>query len=739
MNAPLNPRQFAASRRQVLKTASAGGLVLSFSIAAKAGAQDGAAQPINAYVRVAPDGVVTIVNKNPEIGQGIKTMLPMLIAEELDVPWEKVRIEQADNDPKAYGRQFAGGSMATPLHWEELRRVGAVARAILVEAAAQAWNCPAGECVTTAGAVVHKASGRKATYGSLAGRCAGIPAPDPKSLPLKDPKDYRIIGRAIPQYDTPKIVTGQPLFGIDVTRPGMLFAAYEKAPVFGAGVESADLAAAQSVKGVRKAFVVKGDSAALHPAAGQIGAGLLPGVAVVADNWWAAKKGRDRLNVKWADHPTQAQSSEGFAAKAKELAAGKPQRTPRNDGDVDAALKSAAKTVEAAYAYPFLAHVAMEPMNCTAEWKDGKLELWAPTQNPEPGRQLCARTLGIKPEDITIHMVRCGGGFGRRLANDYMVEAAWIAREAGAPVKLVWTREDDVQHDIYRPAGFHFLRGGVDAQGNVVAFHDHFVSFGEGQGFAPSAGMSPAEFPARFVPNCRFDVSVIPLGVPTGPLRAPGSNALAFVMQSFIDELAHAAGEDPLAFQLRLLGDKAVVGEPPAAYAAGRMAGVLKAVAEMSGWANRGKLPKGEGMGVGCYYSHLGYFAQVAHVAVSPAGEVKVKKVWVAGDVGRQIINPHGALNQVQGSVLDGLSEALHQQITIKDGRTQQSNFHDYRLMRINEAPPIEVKFVKTDNPPTGLGEPALPPAIPALTNAIFAATGKRVRSLPITPEMLKA
>lgn len=727
-----------ANRREILTSVGAGGLTLAFSMASKAEAQDDAVRPLNAYVRVAPSGKVTITAKNPEVGQGVRTMLPMLIAEELDVAWEDVVIKQADNDPKTFGRQFAGGSMATPLHWEELRRVGAVARAMLIQAAATAWNCGPDDCATVPGKVVHKPSGKNRTYGSLALACATVTAPDPKSLTLKDPDAYRIIGKPRAQYDVAAIVTGQPLFGIDVRRPGMLYATYEKAPVFAAKVAGADLEAASAVKGVRKAFVVEGDPNAMNPGPGNIGQGLMPGVAVVADSWWAARKGRDKLNTRWTEHPTSKQSSKLFAEQARALAAGKAQRTVRNDGDVDAALKASAKTVEAAYAYPFLSHANLEPQNCTAEFKDGKLEIWAPTQNPEPGRQLTAKTLGIKPEDITVHMIRGGGGFGRRLANDYMVEAAWIARETGAPVKLLWTREDDMAHDHYRPAGFHFFRGGLDAAGNLTAWHDHFVTFGEGTVVAPSAGMAASEYPARFVPNCRLEMSAMPLGVPTGPLRAPGSNALAFVMQSFIDELAHAAGADPLAFQIKLLGDKPTVGDPPAAYGAARMRGVLQAVGEMSRWG-KVKLPRGEGMGVACYYSHLGYFAEVAHVAVSPDGAVKVKKVWVAADVGSQIINPHGALNQVQGSVLDGLSEALHQAITIEAGRVEQSNFTDYPLMRISEAPAVDVKFLKTAFPPTGLGEPALPPAIPALTNAIFAASGKRVRSLPITADMLKA
>jgi isoquinoline 1-oxidoreductase subunit beta len=716
-----------ASRRQFLQvSAASSGLILSFSVVPKASAQGAVPRPINAYVKVAPDGIVTVVSKNPEVGQGIKTMLPMLIAEELDVAWENVRIEQADNDPVTYGRQFAGGSMATPLHWDELRRVGAVARAIIIQAAALAWNCPPGECSTTPGTVVHKTSGRKATYASLASQCAGIPAPDPKSLALKDPKSYRIIGKAIPQYDTAKIVTGQPLFGIDVQRPGMLYATFEKAPVFGAKVASADLAAARAVKGVRKAFIVEG---------GTDLTGLLPGVAVVADSWWAAKKGRDRLNIRWADHPTAEQSTAGYNAKAKELAAKPPLRVARNDGDVAQALAGAAKTVAADYAYPFLSHANLEPQNCTAEFKDGKLEIWAPSQNPEPGRQLCAKTMGLKPEDITIHMIRGGGGFGRRLSNDFVVEAAWIAREAGAPVKLLWSREDDMRHDFYRPAGYHFLKGGVDADGNIIAWQDRFVTFGQGEAVAPSAGMAATEFPARFIKNCRIETSIIPLGVPTGPLRAPGSNALSFVMQSFIDELGHAAGADQVAFRLKLLGDKPMVGDPPSPYNAARMAGVLKLVAEKSGWGK--KLPKGSGMGVAFHYSHLGYFAEVAQVTVAKDGAVKVDKMWVAADVGSTIINPHGAINQVQGSVLDGLSEALHQEITIEGGRVVQGNFTDYRLMRMAEAPPVEVHFLKTDYPPTGLGEPALPPAIPALTNAIFAATGKRIRSLPIDTAQL--
>ncbi len=546
-------------RRSFLQVSAAvgGGLLLRATLPRMAFAQEKPA-PLNAFVRIAPDGVITIMSKNPEVGQGIKTMLPMVIAEELDADWKQVRIEQAPLDEAKYGRQFAGGSMATPLNYDPLRRVGAAGRQMLLSAAAATWNVPVAECRTRASIVYHDKTGRTLGYGAIASKAADSPLPDLRSVALKDPKTFSIIGRPIPGVDNGKIVTGKKLFGIDMTMPGMLHAVFHKCPVFGGKVVSANIDAIRQLPGIHDAFIVRGQ-------AGPDQQSLAEGVAILAKSWWLANRARDKLQVVWDEGPTAAQSTQGFAAQAAKLAQNPPASWLRRDGDTAAAFGSATHVVEAAYAYPFLSHIDLEPQNCTAHVQDGKVTLWAPTQNPGPGQKLVAATLGIPETDVTVYMTRIGGGFGRRLRNDFMAEAAWIAKQAGVPVKLLWNRADDMQHDFYRPAGFHFFKGGVDDKGKLVALSDHFVTFGKNGRLADSATMDPTEFPAALVPNLDYGQSVMELGVPTGPMRAPRSNALAFVFQSFLDELAHESAQDPVAFRLALLVSRNCSRPAPAA------------------------------------------------------------------------------------------------------------------------------------------------------------------------------
>lgn len=566
---------------------------------------------------------------------------------------------------------------------------------------------------------------------------------------LKDPKDFRIIGKFTTGVDNPLIVTGKPLFGIDQSIPGMKYAVFERCPAFGGRAVSANLDEIKAMPGIHDAFLVEGAQPNGLPDGMQVS--LVSGVAIIGDNWWAANKALDSLAVKWDEGPIASQSTEGFDRAAAQLATQPPHKVIHSDGDVDKAFASAAKTIEGQFAYPFIAHAYLEPLNATAQFRDGKLEIWAPTQNPGAGQGLIAKTLNIPPSNVTVHMTRCGGGFGGRLGSSFMVEAAYLAKRTGLPIKMLNNRRQDIQHEYYRPAGYHYFKAGIDAQGKLTAFRDHFVTFtSDGEKASDSADLEPTTFPARFVPNVQFGQSMMLLGVPTGPLRAPGDNAIAYAFQSFVDEIAIAAGKDPLQYRIDLYSPARVIHDPPGApgrrfmalppFDSGRAIGVLELVREKSDWdKRRARLPARTGLGVAFYYSHLGYVAEVVQATVAPEGMVRVDKVWAAVDCGRQIVNPSGALNQVQGGIIDGLSAALGQKITIDRGRVVQTNFHEFNLLRMNQAPPVEVHFRLTDNMVTGLGEPSLPSAPPALCNAIFAATGKRVRRLPIDPAELVA
>jgi len=723
------------SRRCFLQMSAvaSGGFMLGLYDRPWAKAQSGPQLTPQAFIRIAPDGIVTIMARGPEIGQGVRTMLPMLIAEELDADWSRVRVEQADLDEAKYGPQFAGGSMSTPIGWEPMRRVGAAGRRMLIAAAAEHWGVPADECATEAGRVVHAKSGKSAGYGDLADGAAKIAAPKMSEVKLKDPKTYRIIGKSQRGVDNHAIVTGKPIFGIDVELPGMLHAVIQKCPVYGGKVKNANLDAVKKMPGVRHVLVIEGtlSTATIVPNE----PGMEPGVAILADIWWQAQQARKALKIEWDFGAGKAQSSEAFAKRAAELLNAEPENTMRSYGDIDRALKSAAKVVESTYSYPFIAHGTLEPMGTVASCKNGNAELWTTSQTPGEGRMLVAKTLGIKPDAVTVHMIRAGGGFGRRLMNDYMAEAAWLSKQVGAPVKLLWSREDDFTHDAYRAAGFHGLKAGLDANGKLVAWRQHLVTFGEGDDYPAGTEIDKLEFPSGRVPAYALYTSQMPLLLRTGWLRAPGVNAICFVGQSFIDELAVAAGRDPLEFQLELLSATSVPLDKPqqggdAPLNPERLKGVLELVAEKAGWRERKKTP-GLGMGIAAYFCHLGYFAEVADVSVDAQNRVTVNHVWAAGDVGSHIINPRAAENMCYGGIIEGLSH-MGQEITLIDGQVQQTNYHRHPMLRMRHTPKIDLFWRLTDNPPSGLGEPTLPPILPAVGNAIFAATGKRVRTLPL-------
>lgn len=668
----------------------------------------------NLYVRINIDGTVTIVSKNPEAGQGVKTAFPMVVAECLNVDWKNVRVEQAPLDDR-YGRQVVGGSRGTPDGWDDLRIAGTAACELLISAAASDWGVPVAECFAEKGSVYHKDSGQSRRYGTLLEAAAALPAPAVADLTLKSrPAEFKLLGTFVPGVDNPEILTGQPLFGCDTRLDGMLYAVYEKCPAYAGRVRNANVEQIRALPGVTHAFVVKGTDNLQ---------GLMPGVAIVAETWWEAHSARKQLRVDW--DTGHSDSTAGYDAQADALSR-QTGEILRADGDVEKALGSAKKVIEASYYYPFVAHMNMEPQNCTAVYHEsGRLELWAPSQNPKSGRELISKTMGIPENKIHVNLVRIGGGFGRRLMNDFMVESAWIARETGRPVQLQWTREDDLQHDFYRPAGWHHFKAGIDDGGRMIAFDHHFITFGANGRTVAGAGLSPDHYPAGLVPDFRLRQSLIETNIPTGYWRSPGYSAYCWAYQSFFDEVALAAGRDQLEFRLDLLSRS--YGKPPLDLK--RTSDTLRLAAEKAGWGVH-KPGAGRGKGMAFNYDHGGFVSHVAEV-VAEGSAIRVEKVWSAVDVG-PVINMSGARNQVEGAVVDALS-TTQMEITFANGAAQQSNFSDQPLLRLNQAPEIECHFIQSDNSPSGLGEPPFAAVAPAISNAIFAATGKRIRELPFS------
>ncbi len=717
------------SRREFLRVAggTAGGLMLGLSLrprgARAAGDASGGAFVPNAFIRVATDGSILILAKGPEIGQGVKTAFPMIIAEELDADWRQVRVEQAPVLPEIFGGQGAGGSRSIPNNWDSLRRAGAVARQMLLTAAAATWGVPAEECRTEPSVVLHSPSGRRLTYGELAERAAKVPVPDAERVPLKQRAEYRILGTRVGGVDNLAAVPGAPLFGIDQRLPGMKFAVYEKSPAYGGAVLAADVAAVRALPGVVDAFVTAGDARGDAPA----------GVVIVARSTWEAFAAKKRLAVTWGPSVAASDSWQDAERQAKRMVEqADGSQTLLESGDVAAAFASAERTAGAFYSAPFVAHAPLEPQNSTAWWHDGVMEIWTPSQMADRGRAMLASMLGLPLAKVIVHQTRVGGGFGRRLMTDTMAEAALVAQRTAGPVQLVWTREDDMAHDYYRVGAFHALQGALDARGRLVGWRNHFITF-SADGRKPVSGgaMSGAEFPTPLVEHTRISQSLLPLGTRCGPWRAPGSNTLAFALQGFLHELATAGGRDHVEFLLEILGEpRWLAPQNDRALNTGRAAAVIRLAAEKAGWGRA--LPPGRGLGLAFYFSHAGHFAEVAEVGVTADRHFTVHRVTVAGDIG-PVLNPSMAESQVQGAVIDGLSTMAALEITMEQGRVAQRNFGDYPLLRLPQAPPVDVHWIESDFPPTGVGEPALPPLAPAVCNAIYAASGQRVRTLPLT------
>ena len=706
-------------RRDFLRTSAAvgGGLLISLYIPELALGRSADAPPPpatftpNAFIRIGADDSVTIIVGKAEMGQGVYTSLPMLVAEELEADWSKIKVESAPVDAAynhtVFGIQMTGGSTSTASEWQRMRQAGATARVMLIAAAAQSWNVSPDSLRAEKGSVIHAASSRRASFGSLADLAAKIEAP--KDVPLKDPKDFKLIGKATRRLDTPSKINGTGQFGLDVQIPGMMTAVVARAPVFGGKVRSFNADKAKAVSGVKDVVQVPS------------------GVAVVATGFWPAKLGREKLEIDWDDGPNATLSTTGMRVQYASLSQ-KPGLVARKVGDAAKALAGAAKTITAEFEVPYLAHATMEPLNCTVDLRPDSCEIWTGTQFQTMDRMAAAAAAGLKPEQVKIHTTLLGGGFGRRAnpASDFITEAVQVAKAAKLPVKVVWTREDDLHGGYYRPMWYDRMVGGVDAAGNPVAWTHTIVgqSILEGTAFAgmvqngiDGASVEGAADLLYGIPNMQVDLHTPKVGVPVLWWRSVGHSHTGFATEAFFDELAHAGGKDPYQLRRTLLGDKP------------RMRAVLDLVAQKANWDK--PLPAGRGRGIATHFSFDSYVGQVAEVSVDKDGSVRVHRVVCAVDCG-QVVNPDSVKAQMEGGIIFGLTAALKDEITFDRGRVQQRNFHDYPMLRIDESPEIEVYIVPSAEKPTGVGEPGVPPVAAAVANAIFAATGKRVRKLPI-------